>query len=274
MIPRDTSERLFVVTEEKIQAKSPGGGAELRRMFSMFDVEKKGHVIFDDLMSAAIRWNLMPAARVKKECFAQWSIPEDGRISFDDFVANVLPQDFKDVKSLQNVFWSRIAQDKNLREVFRRIDVDKSGTIDTDEIIGELRKMHINVSYDIVSKLVQTFDEVSPPRRSSPPQLIPTENASERPLVSVSRTATERSSTLSSAKRCGVWTLIRAKRRTKLLSACCKLTCASPRLSGDIEWQIACDCTAGRPTQRHSAASNSTVRSQTRRSAASWPTHG
>ena len=89
----------------------------------------------------------------------RWEVPESGRLSFDDFIANILPQDFKDVGSLQSAFWSKVAQEKNLREVFRRIDVDKSGTIDADEIVGELRKMHVNVSYEMIHNLVQTFDE-------------------------------------------------------------------------------------------------------------------
>lgn len=147
--------------QDKISTKSPGGGAELRNMFSMFDRDKKGYVTFDDLIHCAERWNITPTERVKKQCRIQWEIPDDGRLTFDDFVAHVLPQDFKDVKSLQAVFWSKIAQEKNLREVFRRIDVDKSGTIDADEIVGELRKMHVNVTYEMVHKLVQTFDEDS-----------------------------------------------------------------------------------------------------------------
>lgn len=147
--------------QDKISSKSPGGGAELRKTFFMFDHDKKGYVTFDDLIHFANRWNITPSEKVTRQCRIQWEVPEDGRLSFDDFIAHVLPQDFKDVKSLQNVFWSKIAQEKNLREVFRRIDVDKSGTIDADEIVGELRKMHVNVTYEMVHELVQTFDEDS-----------------------------------------------------------------------------------------------------------------
>ena len=39
--------------QDKITAKSRGGGGELRRMFNMFDTAKKGYVNFDDLMDAA-----------------------------------------------------------------------------------------------------------------------------------------------------------------------------------------------------------------------------
>ena len=44
--------------QEKIASKSRGGGAELRRMFAMFDVTKKGYVTFDDLITGAKRWNV------------------------------------------------------------------------------------------------------------------------------------------------------------------------------------------------------------------------
>ena len=145
--------------QDKIAAKSPGGGAEMRKMFSMFDHDKKGFVTFDDLIAAAERWNIHPTDRVRRECMIRWEIPESGCLTFDDFITHVLPQDFKDVGSLQTAFWSKVAQEKNLREVFRRIDVDKSGTIDADEIVGELRKMHVNVSYEMIHNLVQTFDE-------------------------------------------------------------------------------------------------------------------
>eukprot|EP01043_Picozoa_sp_COSAG02_P021527 COSAG02_NODE_1095_length_14602_cov_33.808867_13_plen_385_part_01 len=91
------------IFQDKIASKSPGGGAELRKMFTMFDNTKKGYVTFDDLISTAERWNIRPTERVKKQCRTQWEIPENGRLTFDDFVAHVLPQDFKDVKSLQTV---------------------------------------------------------------------------------------------------------------------------------------------------------------------------
>jgi Ca2+-binding EF-hand superfamily protein len=148
--------------QEKITAKSRGGGGELRRMFNMFDTAKKGHVNFDDLMDAAKRWNVEPSDQVREAVKKMWCplVEEKEIINFDNFVVRVLPSDFTDLKELQRVFFEKITVHSGaMKQIFRRMDVDKGGTIDKDEILAELQRMNIQITPELAEEFMKQFDE-------------------------------------------------------------------------------------------------------------------
>jgi Ca2+-binding EF-hand superfamily protein len=148
--------------QEKITGKSRGGGGELRRMFNMFDTAKKGYVNFDDLMDAAKRWNVQPSDQVREAVKKMWCplVEEKGIINFDDFVVRVLPSDFTDLKELQRVFFEKITVHSGaMQQIFRRMDVDKGGTIDKDEILAELQRMNIQITPELAEEFAKQFDE-------------------------------------------------------------------------------------------------------------------
>jgi hypothetical protein len=100
-------------------------------------------------MAAAKRWNIQPTAAVRDAVDKMWCpLPEDkGVISFESFVERVLPSDFTDLSALKRVFYDKVTQHKGaMQEVFRRIDSDKGGTIDMNEILTELARMNIQVT--------------------------------------------------------------------------------------------------------------------------------
>ena len=109
---------------------------------------------------------------------------EGPEISFDDFVEYVLPRDFENLKELQKVFYDKVnlnagalqevrhtaliirvlivCRRKSIpcfRQVFRRIDVDKGGTITTDELIHELNRMNIQIAPELAEAFSREFDE-------------------------------------------------------------------------------------------------------------------
>jgi Ca2+-binding EF-hand superfamily protein len=148
--------------QDKITAKSRGGGAELRRMFNMFDTTKKGYVTFDDLMNAAKRWNIEPCTPVREAVKKMWCpLVEDKEVlDFDSFVMRVLPSDFTDLAELQRVFFEKVTVHSGaLNEIFRRMDVDKGGTIDKDEIMAELQRMNIQITPELADEFAKQFDE-------------------------------------------------------------------------------------------------------------------
>lgn len=147
--------------QDKITAKSRGGGGELRRMFNMFDTAKKGYVNFDDLMDAAKRWNVEPSDEVRAAVKKMWCplVEDQGVIDFDGFVVRVLPSDFTDLKELQRVFYNKISSySGGLQKIFRQVDVDKGGTVDKDELMAELQRMNIQITPELAEEFAKQFD--------------------------------------------------------------------------------------------------------------------
>ena len=147
--------------QDKITAKSSGGGSELRRMFNMFDTAKKGYVNFDDLMDAAKRWNVEPSDEVRAAVKKKWCplVEDQGVLDFDGFIVRVLPSDFTDLKELQRVFYNKISSySGGLKTIFRRVDVDKGGTVDKDELMAELQRMNIQITPELAEEFAKQFD--------------------------------------------------------------------------------------------------------------------
>lgn len=147
---------------EKVASRSQGGGSEQMKQFKMFDEQSKGYVVFDDLIRAAKRWNLNPTSQVCNEVRYLWCKPENresGVIDFYDFVNKVLPADFKDVEDVLKVFYSKMTENWTaLRDAFRNMDRDGSGTIDRSEILDELKRMNIVIPPDLAQNFADQFD--------------------------------------------------------------------------------------------------------------------
>ena len=72
----------------------------------------------------------------------------------------VLPSDFTDLAELQRVFFEKVTVHSGaLNEIFRRMDVDKGGTIDKDEIMAELQRMNIQITPELADEFAKQFDE-------------------------------------------------------------------------------------------------------------------
>ena len=89
-------------------AQKGGGKGGLRRLFGLFDTEKKGYVTFSDLMAAAKRWNMPPNAAVRRSVEKQWCNDGHEVITFDDFVQKVMPRDFDNLKDLKAAFYEKM----------------------------------------------------------------------------------------------------------------------------------------------------------------------
>ena len=158
-----TSTREFETAfRDKVSARSVGGGSEQLKQFKMFDLEGKGHVVFDDLIRAARRWNLNPTAQVLGEVRHLWCKPENresGVIDFYDFVNKVLPPDFHDVDEMLKVFYGKMTENWTaLRDAFRTMDSDGSGTVSTSEIMDQLKRMNIIVPPELAQTFAEQFD--------------------------------------------------------------------------------------------------------------------
>ena len=148
---------------DKLSARSVGGGSEQLKQYKMFDLEGKGHVVFDDLIRAAQRWNLSPSAQVLGEVRHLWCKPENresGIIDFYDFVNKVLPPDFQDVDEVLRVFYNKMTENWSaLRDAFRTMDSDGSGTVSTSEIVEQLKRMNIVVPPELAQTFAEQFDK-------------------------------------------------------------------------------------------------------------------
>lgn len=157
-----TTREFEIAFREKVSARSQGGGSEQMKQFKMFDEQSKGYVVFDDLIRAAKRWNLNPTGQVLSEVRYLWCKPENrasGVIDFYDFVNKVLPADFKDVDDVLKVFYSKMTENWTaLRDAFRNMDRDGSGTIDRSEILDELKRMNIIIPPDLAQNFADQFD--------------------------------------------------------------------------------------------------------------------
>ena len=84
---------------------------------------------------------------------------QSGVIDFYDFINKVLPKDFNDVSDLFRVFYDKLTENWSmLNDAFRNMDRDRSGTVDPAEILGELKRMNINVTPELGRQFVSHFD--------------------------------------------------------------------------------------------------------------------
>ena len=140
-------------------AQKGGGKGGLRRLFGLFDTEKKGYVTFSDLMAAAKRWNMPPNAAVRRSVEKQWCNDGHEVITFDDFVQKVMPRDFDNLKDLKAAFYEKMTSHQgSLQKVFRSLDDDKGGTIGLDELMKGLADMQIQVAPELAEALQKDFD--------------------------------------------------------------------------------------------------------------------
>lgn len=157
-----TTREFEIAFRDKVASRSVGGGSEQMKQFKMFDEQSKGYVAFDDLIRSARRWNLNPSEEVLNEIKYLWCKPENrksGVIDFYDFVNKVLPKDFKDVNDVLKVFYLKMTENWTaLRDAFRNMDRDGSGTIDRSEILDELKRMNIIIPPDLAQSFADQFD--------------------------------------------------------------------------------------------------------------------
>ena len=140
-------------------AQKSGGKGGLRRLYGLFDTEKKGYVTFSDLMAAAKRWNMPPNAAVRRSVEKQWCNDGHEVITFDDFVQKVMPRDFDNLKDLKAAFYEKMTSHQgSLQKVFRSLDDDKGGTIGLDELMKGLADMQIQVAPELAEALQKDFD--------------------------------------------------------------------------------------------------------------------
>lgn len=144
---------------DKIAERSGGGGSELQKQYKLLDHDNKGYVVFDDLITASRRWNVKPAPEILPSVRRLWCPQDDGRLSYYDFVNNVLPKDFKDVKEVFRVFHDKISESwSKLGDAFRNMDEDKSGSISTGEVRMLLKKMNINIPPELADEFARAMD--------------------------------------------------------------------------------------------------------------------
>lgn len=103
-----------------------------------------------------------PSAEVTASLRVAWCKSENvqsGVIDFYDFINKVLPKDFNDVNDLFRVFYDKLTENwSKLNDAFRNMDRDRSGTVDPTEILGELKRMNINVTPELGREFVSHFD--------------------------------------------------------------------------------------------------------------------
>ena len=146
----------------KVQQRGKGGPFENLTAFRKFDAQNKGYTTFDDLMQFARSWNLSCTKNVElelKQRYCRAENFESGVIDFDDFVHKVLPTDFTNPGEAAMAFKQKMMDNwKHLRQAFRDIDRDKSGSIDKNEIVAEMRRMNMNIDEDVANAISDRFD--------------------------------------------------------------------------------------------------------------------
>ena len=119
-------------------------------------------MVYDDLINCARRWNIKPSPDVVDAVKKVWCSPANfrsGVIEYYDFVHNVLPRDFKDVKDVFRVFHAKMSENwTKLGDAFRNMDEDHSGTVGRAEIDTLLKKLNINVPPELTEQFAEAMD--------------------------------------------------------------------------------------------------------------------
>lgn len=82
------------ILREKLAAKSAGGAKEQRKAFQIFDKQNKGFIDRDAMVEALHHFHLVLRPEDVDSLMAKYDSSGGGKISFQDFIAKVLPADY------------------------------------------------------------------------------------------------------------------------------------------------------------------------------------
>ena len=82
------------ILREKLAAKSAGGAKEQRKAFQIFDKQNKGFIDRDAMVEALHHFHVVLRPEDVDSLMAKYDSSGEGKISFQDFIAKVLPADY------------------------------------------------------------------------------------------------------------------------------------------------------------------------------------
>ena len=111
---------------EKYSEKNNLSKKELKDLYKCIDIDNSGYISYNEFIAATMNKKKVLTREACFEAFKTFDHDKDGKISLEDFEKIVLTNTNSE------------AEKKELRAIFNEIDEDGSGTIDFEELMGEL----------------------------------------------------------------------------------------------------------------------------------------
>ncbi|XP_076320846.1 mitochondrial adenyl nucleotide antiporter SLC25A24-B-like isoform X2 [Tachypleus tridentatus] len=113
----------------------------LEKLFKQLDVDGDGRINFEDLSEALQKMGLPHAPDSVEKFIEKSDLAKSGNVDFAEFAHYVMEHE------------------KQLLLVFKSLDENSDGSIDTSEIVNAFKKLGIYMSYDDAFKLLQRMDK-------------------------------------------------------------------------------------------------------------------
>ncbi|KAL8562915.1 hypothetical protein ACOMHN_004607 [Nucella lapillus] len=114
---------------------------KLRKLFEELDLNKDGAIDLNDLTKAMETMSVPRFPGHAQRMFTKYDKDHDGQIDFNEFVLYIQEHD------------------KELRKHFQKLDVNKDGFIDAQEIVESFRKLGVTIAPAEARQLLQRMDK-------------------------------------------------------------------------------------------------------------------
>lgn len=184
-VPRDVSvindmaiDEAKQLIQDSIRSRLGTGQAELLRAFKFFDRDRSGTIGVSEFQEAMKNYAMVNFSdAMAKKLMGEFDADGNGEIDYMEFVTLVMGSTRDDNTSLStrnatvedhgtdrgnDIAMLRVkvrTQWKSLLQSFRDVDVDKSGTLDTDELKRVLYRFNIDLGTNQFNELMAQIDE-------------------------------------------------------------------------------------------------------------------
>jgi solute carrier family 25 (mitochondrial phosphate transporter), member 23/24/25/41 len=133
----------------------------LRNVFNQIDLDKSGFIVESELNHAMKNLGYKLNKTAIKRLLNKVDMNSDGKVSFDEFKIFFHLVPAISLASLAAKLHKPVINDKKekeITEIFYKHDLDKSGTIDTNELTHAFKVLKLNVSQSDIKNLMEEID--------------------------------------------------------------------------------------------------------------------